>query len=142
MPGRPLHILLVEDDEVDAEFIVRLFQRKGGHLLITVARNGLEALELLRGLPGQSAPLRPHLILTDLDMPRMNGIGFIREIRQDPELRRSIVFVLTSSALEADKRAAYEQQIAGYLLKTNVATNFSLLERLVRCYQEHVEFPP
>jgi hypothetical protein len=57
-------------------------------------------------------------------------------------LRQSVVFVRTGSALEADKRAAYDQQIAGYLLKAEVTANFSRLLNLVQCDQEHVEFSP
>ncbi len=142
MPGRPLHILLVEDDDVDAELIIRGFQGRDSQQRITVARNGLEALNILRGLSGQATPVPPYLILTDLSMPQMNGLEFLRELRRDPQLRRSVVFVLTGSALEGDKRAAYEQQIAGYLLKASVTTNFSLLVNLVKCYEEHVELPP
>jgi CheY-like chemotaxis protein len=142
MPGRSLHILLVEDNDVDAELIVREFQQQGGQQIITLARDGIEALERLRGLPGHAKLVQPYLIITEIDMPRMNGLEFLRELRQDPQLRQSVVFVLTRSALEEDKLAAYEQQIAGYLLKAKVLANFSLMVNLVRCYQEHVEFPP
>lgn len=142
MPGRPLHILLVEDDDVDAELIVRGFRSRQGEQLITVARNGLEALDILRGLSGHAKPVQPYLILTDINMPQMNGFEFLRELRRDPQLRQSMVFVLTGSALETDMRVAYGQQIAGYLLKAKVATDFSLLVSLVQCYHEHVAFPP
>jgi CheY-like chemotaxis protein len=142
MPGRSVHVLLVEDDDVDAELIVRGFQQKDGQQIITVVGDGIEALERLRGQAGHPKPVQPYLIITDISLPRMNGIEFIRELRRDSKLRQSVIFVLTSSALEADKRAAYEQQIAGYLLKANVTTNFSLLWRLVKCYEKHIEFPP
>ena len=142
MSRRSLHILLVEDDDVDAEFIVRVFQHNAAQPLITVARNGIEALAVLRGIAGHATPLQPYLILTDLNMPQMNGLEFLRELRQDPQLRQSIVFVLTSSALEEDKRAAYEQQVAGYLLKASVTANYSHLLNLIAAYYEHIEFPP
>jgi len=132
----------VEDDEIDAEFIVRVFQHDDAQPLITVARNGVEALAVLRGMVGQATPLDPYIILTDINMPQMNGLEFLRELRQDPQLRQSIVFVLTSSALEEEKRAAYDQQVAGYLLKASVRANFSHLLNLIACYYEHIEFPP
>jgi CheY-like chemotaxis protein len=142
MPERPLHILLVEDDDCDAELILRGFRSREGQQIITVARDGIEALDILRGQAGHTKPVQPYLILTDINMPQMNGFEFLRELRQDPQLRQSVVFVLTGSALEEDKRAAYGQQIAGYLLKARVATDFSLLVSLVQCYHEHVAFPP
>lgn len=142
MSRRSLHILLVEDDEIDAEFIVRVFQHASGQPLVTVARNGVEALAVLRGMAGQATPMDPYIILTDINMPQMNGLEFLRELRQDPQLRRSIVFVLTTSALEEDKRAAYEQQVAGYLLKASVTANYAHLLNLIASYYEHIEFPP
>jgi CheY-like chemotaxis protein len=93
-------------------------------------------------MAGQATPLDPYIILTDINMPQMNGIEFLRELRQDPQLRQSIVFVLTTSELEADIRAAYEQQIAGYLLKASVTANYSHLLNLIAAYYEHIEFPP
>ena len=116
MPGCPLHILLVEDDEIDAEFIVRGFQQQGAQQPITVVGDGIEALARLRGLSGPAALAQPYLIITDINMPRMNGIELLRELRRDPRLAQSVVFVLKEAALEADKLAAYEQLIAGYLL--------------------------
>jgi CheY-like chemotaxis protein len=132
----------VEDDDVDAEFIVRVFQHNAPQPLITVARNGVEALAILRGMVGQATPMDPYIILTDINMPQMNGLEFLRELRQDPQLRQSIVFVLTSSALEEEKRAAYDQQIAGYLLKASVTANYSHLLNLIASYYEQIEFPP
>lgn len=78
----------------------------------------------------------------DFNLPCMSGLDFLRELRQDPTLRRSIVFMLTTSNLETDMLAAYDYQIAGYFLKTKLQANFSNLLRLLDTYRSLVEFPP
>ena len=142
MPRQSLHILLVEDDAVDAEMIIRSFQGAESKRTITVARDGVEALGLLREQAREHGLTQPYLIITDIHMPRMNGIEFLRSLRQDPRLRQSVAFVLTSSSCEADKLAAYQQQVAGYVLKAGLTENLAALVELIKCYQEHVEFPP
>src|SRR5690349_16771786 len=113
----PAYILLVDDDEVDAEAIFRSFARHKISNPIAHAVDGIEALAFLRG-DQQSNPLpRPYIILLDLNMPRMNGLEFLRAIRQDAALKSSVVFILTTSNREEDKWAAYNDQVAGYILK-------------------------
>src|SRR4051794_425043 len=108
MAKRFLQILLVEDDEIDAEYLIRGFRRQGFESLITVVGNGLEALDYLRRQTQQNAPIQSRIIITDINMPLMNGIELLQALRRDPDLRRLVVFVLSSSDLEADKIAAYE----------------------------------
>lgn len=142
MAKRSLQILLVEDDEIDAEYLIRGFQRQGFDSSITVAGNGVEALDYLRCQMHQAKDLQSQIIITDINMPLMNGIELLQALRQDPKLRRSVVFVLSSSDLEADKRAAYAHQAAGYLLKTDLDQKLPQLFRLLESYQLMVEFPP
>lgn len=142
MATQPLQILLVEDDDVDAEVLLRGFRCQDCPPAVTVARDGLEALEALRGQGEQNPPLRPHLIITDLNLPRMNGLQLIQALRQDLLLRRSIIFVLSSSALDVDTAAVYDQHIAGYLLKSNLGEQASGLLKLIESYRELVKFPP
>ncbi|CAN5630265.1 response regulator [soil metagenome] len=137
-----LHILLVEDDEIDAEVLIRGFRRQGFEPLITIARNGLEALTLLRDPLAQQHNGQPHVILTDINMPVMNGLELLQAVRCDPNLHRSIVFVLSGSALDVDRRAAYALQAAGYLLKADLAQNLPQLICLLECYRSIVQFPP
>ena len=137
-----VHILLVEDDEIDAEAIIRAFRRERIANPITVVRDGIEGLAALRGSEGHVRMPRPYLILLDLNMPRMNGIEFLHALRQDPELARSVVFVLTTSDRDEDKLAAYDRQVAGYILKTNAGEDFLELIALVRSYWRIVELPP
>ncbi len=134
----PLSILLVEDDEIDVEAIKRGFQKRGVTCAFTFAKDGIEALEILRS----NQMKNPYLILLDLNMPRMNGIEFLETLRDDPGLHNSIVFVLTTSNDERDRWAAYQQNIAGYIPKSHAGIDYINVINLIRLYQEHVIFPP
>ncbi len=130
-------ILLIEDDDVDAEGIRRGFRKKKWPHPVIHVHDGIEALERLRlGIPG------PLLILLDLNMPRMNGIEFLRELRRDPELRQAIVFVLSTSNDIKDRKAAYSFNIAGYLLKSRAGKGYSNVAEIIETYKRNVEFPP
>jgi len=137
-----INILLVEDDEVDAEAVVRAFRRQKIANPLTIVRDGLEALEALRGEAGHPKLSYPYIILLDINMPRMNGIEFLQALRNDTGLKQSVVFVLTTSNRDEDKMSAYDQQVAGYLLKSRTGTDFDDLISLLSYYQEVVEFPP
>lgn len=142
MPGRVFNILLVEDDEIEAEAVRRSFRKFNLQNTITVAADGLAALELLSGTAHNGSTYHPNLILLDLNMPRMNGLEFLDVLRQDPHLRRNIVFVLTTSNLEEDKVAAYDRQVAGYLVKSQLGDDFLRLTQLLDTYWQAIEFPP
>jgi CheY-like chemotaxis protein len=118
---RLLNILLVEDDEVDVLNVRRAFQKNNIANPLFVASNGLEALEQLRG---NMIPRERRIVLLDLNMPKMNGIEFLRELRQDPELKLTPVVVLTTSNDERDRIEAYNLNVAGYLLKPVTFSNF------------------
>lgn len=137
-----VHLLLVEDDEVDAEAIVRAFRQQNLKNPITIVSDGFEALCVLRGEGGKAQLRAPYLILLDLNMPRMNGVEFLHILRQDPHLMVSVVFVLTTSDNDHDKMAAYNAQIAGYFLKQRAGENFIDLVELLSMYWRMIEFPP
>jgi CheY-like chemotaxis protein len=142
MPKENVHILLVEDDEVDAEAIVRAFARQRIDNPFTIVSDGIEAFNVLRGESGRNPVSWPYLILLDLNMPRMNGIEFLHILRQDPILKRSVVFVLTTSNRDEDKIAAYDKQVAGYMVKSGEEQNFINIVSLLESYWHAVEFPP
>ncbi|HEY7878162.1 MAG: response regulator [Gemmatimonadales bacterium] len=131
-----LNILLVEDDDVDVMNVRRAFQRAHVSNPLHVASNGLEALALLRG---NTIPLDRRLVLLDLNMPRMNGIEFLRAIRADEELRSLPVVVLTTSNDERDKVDAYNLNVAGYLLKPVTFADFVDLMAALNKYWMLVE---
>jgi len=141
MSGQSVQVLLVEDDALDAQAIQRAFDKLKIANHITVASDGVEALDRLRGENGYERLQRPYVILLDINMPRMDGITFLKTIRDDNELKTSIVFVLTISDHEKHMTAAYNEQIAGYFLKKNVGEEFLALPELIRKYWRLVEFP-
>lgn len=140
MLNSPLPLLLIEDDEQDCALIERTLRGAAPFYALTIARDCREAWELLQPHNGH-LPYFPALILLELKLPGMNGLEFLRLLRQDPRLRACIVFVLTDSDAEADKRAAYEQVVAGYILKSELASNTGKLLDLLESYREVVEFP-
>lgn len=141
METKTVSVLLVEDDAIDAEAIERAFKRARIANPIVRATNGLEALDLLRG-NSEGALEPPFIILLDLNMPRMNGLEFLEELRGDEELRKHIVFVLTTSDSDRDKVAAYDKQVAGYMVKSKAGSDFVELIGLLDCYWRVVELPP
>jgi CheY-like chemotaxis protein len=138
MAERQLNILLVEDDEVDVMNVRRAFERNNVSNPLFVAGNGLEALELLRN---GTVPSQRRLILLDLNMPRMNGIEFLQELRADPELASTPVVVLTTSNDDQDKIDAYNLNVAGYLLKPVTFSSFCERMTTLNKYWTLVEMP-
>lgn len=136
-----VNLLLVEDDEVDVQGLKRAFAKSRIGNPITVARDGIEALEILRGENGQAKLAKPHLILLDLNMPRMNGLEFLEAIRADEDLKASVVFMITTSKAEEDKARAYEKNVAGYIVKQDAANTFMQAVALLEHYWKVVEFP-
>lgn len=141
MDHKQVSILLVEDDEVDAELVVRAFRKLKIANPIVMAKDGIEALAHLRGLNGFTPVQSPFLILLDINMPRMNGHEFLTELRADPNLHESIVFVLTTSEAEKDRLDAYHHNIAGYLLKSRAGEDFTDVLAMLDHYWRFVEFP-
>lgn len=139
-PLRPT-ILLVEDDDVAAESVVRGLQRAGALFPVVWAEDGAVALAALRGEDPQRKVPRPRLVLLDLNMPRMNGFEFLQALRVDPELTDDIVFVLTTSDADSDRTRAYHQHVAGYMVKAEVGPQFSRLAQLLMDYQASVRWP-
>ncbi|HEX2096468.1 MAG TPA: response regulator [Solirubrobacterales bacterium] len=133
-----LNILLVEDDEVDVMNVRRAFEKAHIANPLYVAGNGVEALAMLRG---GEIPSHRRLVLLDLNMPRMNGIEFLRELRADPELAATPVVVLTTSTMDSDKLDAYNLNIAGYLVKPVTFAAFCELMVTLNKYWTLVELP-
>jgi len=133
-----LNILLVEDDEVDVMNVKRAFEKNHITNPLFVAGNGLEALEKLRN---GEVPQARRIVLLDLNMPRMNGIEFLRQLRSDPALAATPVIVLTTSNNDHDKIEAYNLNVAGYLVKPVTFAEFSELMLTLNKYWTLVEMP-
>jgi CheY-like chemotaxis protein len=135
---RMLNILLVEDDDVDVMNVRRAFAKNHITNPLTVVGDGIEALKMLRG---DDLPKGRRIVLLDLNLPRMNGIEFLRELRKDPALASTPVVVLTTSQDESDRIEAYQLNVAGYLLKPVTFTAFSDLMAALNKYWALVELP-
>ncbi len=138
---RQAQFLHIEDDDFEAKAVRRAFRNLQVPHRITRARDGVEALGLLRADLSWSALGQLPILLLDLNMPRMNGIEFLAELRADAALRRHVAFVLTTSADEKDIRAAYDLNVAGYLEKSALGENFRDLVRLMEDFRNTVRMP-
>lgn len=107
-------ILLVEDDELDIISVERSLKQLESEYELHTAYNGIEALALLRN---HKPPLTPDVILLDLNMPKMNGIEFLKILREDDKINHYKVFIMTTSAETADRSIAEEFGISGYIIK-------------------------
>jgi len=136
-----VRILLVDDDDVDREAVVRGLKKMKVSNPVTIAEDGMSALEALRGEGEYTKLQRPNIVLLDLNMPRMNGIEFLQELRRDARFKDTVVFVLTTSDSERDKVAAYDLNVAGYILKSNVGDDFIKLVTMLDSYWRIVELP-
>jgi CheY-like chemotaxis protein len=134
-------ILLVEDDDVDTEAVERAFRKARIVNPIVRAKDGAEALRMMRGID-RPVLKRPYLVLLDLKMPGMGGFRFLDELRHDPELRKTVVFVLTTSSDEQDMNRAYEKYVAGYVVKSRAGNDFVDLIGMLDHYWRVVELPP
>ncbi len=141
MPPELVNILLVDDDVVDVMRVKRSFDELEIANPLYIANDGVEALEMLRGENGHSPIPEPYLVLLDLNMPRMNGLEFLNQIRSDPELDKTIVFVLTTSNADEDRTMAYKKQVAGYIVKADTSEMLMTALGMVKSYWRVIEFP-
>jgi len=118
-------MLLVEDDRVDIMTVQRALKKIDVSNPLYVARTGVEALGMLRGEGYPIIEPRPSLILLDLNLPKMGGIEFLKELRADPVLRPMRVIVLTSSDEPSDQAAAFEYEVDDYVVKPHSFDEFS-----------------
>jgi two-component system, response regulator len=113
-------VLLVEDNDDDADLTMRAFRAAHATSRIERARDGVEALDVLfrRGAHARrTGEALPAVILLDLKLPRLDGLGVLEAIRADARTSHLPVVVLTSSTEEADRLAVYEQQANSYVRK-------------------------
>jgi DNA-binding response OmpR family regulator len=120
MNGEPLRILLVEDNEDHAEAVKRSFRRHQVRNEVAHVRDGEAALDFLlgRGVYGKDGSRKkPHLVILDLRLPKVDGLEILKVIKTTKELVRLPVVVLTSSKAEADVVSAYEYHANSYVVK-------------------------
>lgn len=111
-----INLLLVEDDTLDVMDARRTLDRMGILYKMRVAKNGEEALEHLNQIKADGAD-KPDIILLDLNMPKMNGIELLTNIRQREELKDTKVFIITTSEEKEDKEMTQKLGVSGYIVK-------------------------
>ncbi len=136
-------VLLVEDNPDDVDLTQEALEEADIETELTVAEDGVEALEKLRpagGRPGEGAP---GLILLDLNLPRKNGFQVLDEIKADPDLKRIPVVVLTTSDELRDVAAAYDAHANAYVVKPIDLDEFTqAVRRVVEFWAEIAQLPP
>jgi CheY-like chemotaxis protein len=120
-----LNIFLVEDDEVDVMNVQRALKKNNATSTLYRAANGIEALAMLRTNNQIATENNSRLlILLDLNMPKMGGLEFLKELRADPALCKLPVVVLTTSMQDSDLATAYQYNVAGYIIKPITFSSF------------------
>ncbi len=130
-------ILLVEDDEVDVMTVKRALRDLHVINPLNVTSNGEEALEYLRNDHNE----KPCVILLDLNMPKMNGIEFLKIVKKDKSLKIIPVVILTTSKNEQDKIESFKLSIAGYMIKPVDYVQFVETMKTINMYWTLSELP-
>jgi CheY-like chemotaxis protein len=134
---KEITILAVEDDLMDIELLKHGLKKAGVTNPLRHAESGVEALEILRGKNGREKISAPFIMLIDINMPRMNGLEMLQELRSDKALTQNIAFILTTSDREQDRKIAYNLNAAGYFLKGNL----DHLIKILASYSQGNRFP-
>jgi CheY-like chemotaxis protein len=130
-------ILLVEDDAIDRMTVERALREIRVTNTLEMVGNGEEALEFLR----DPAREQPGIILLDLNMPKMNGIEFLKFVKADESLRRIPVVVLTTSKDEQDRVDSFNLGVAGYMVKPVDYMQFVEVVKAIDLYWTLSEMP-
>lgn len=138
--GKPINILLVEDDDGDAKAVVRAFSKAKIENQIHRVVDGVSALEFLRDAQRMKS-ISPLIVLVDINMPRMNGHEMVSRIREDSALHQHVIFMLTTSKSHDDRATAYNNNVAGYIVKEKAGQDFLTLVNTLDAYWRLVELP-
>lgn len=137
MKTRQTTIFVVEDDDVDYRLLLRSFEKRKIANVIVRAVDGIDALEKIE----RGEVKKPFIILLDISMPRMNGQEFLKIIRQHPEHKDTVIFLVTTSSNDQDIREGFSQHVAGYFLKDNVASSLDKIVDVINGYWQIVVLP-
>ena len=139
------YILLVEDNPDDEELTLLSLRRHNlGHEIVVV-RDGVEAVEFMSGegqYAGRDVTQMPAVVLLDLKLPKLDGLGVLKRLRADPRTRRQPVVVLTSSSQDADVIASYQLGANSYVRKPVEFGNFMEAVGSLGLYWALVNTPP
>lgn len=133
MIDRPIEILLVEDNPGDVRLTREALREARVRNNLTVAKDGAEALAILRSEPPHDLSPRPDFVLLDLNLPRLDGRQVLADMKSDPELRRIPVVVLTTSKAEEDIMRSYDLYANSYITKP---VDFDQFIRIIQAIEE------
>jgi len=142
---REHHILLVEDNDDDAELTIRAFRQANVTNPVVRAADGVEALDYLFGrgaYADRDLSDAPAVVLLDLNLPRLSGLEVLKAIRDDERTRYLAVVVLTSSNEDRDRIAAYERHANSYVRKPVDFEQFVTASRELGLYWMVLNLPP
>ncbi|PRY92348.1 response regulator [Donghicola tyrosinivorans] len=129
-------LLVVDDDEIDREIILRALAEHGLEVPVAYAANGNEAIELMKAETDTA-----FVVLLDLNMPVLDGFETLDVMRKDPDLMKTPVFILSTSDEERDIDQSYRMGISGYLRKAEIDEGMERIISLMRAYIETVKLP-
>jgi CheY-like chemotaxis protein len=135
MKNEPIYILLADDDEDDRLIFSDALNEIKMNTIVNTVNDGQELLNYLN----KDGVVLPNVLFLDLNMPRMNGLEFLTELRANPEFEQIPVFITTTSGMEIDRLNAANLGVQGYILKpldfetgTDLSDSLSLLEKLLK----------
>ena len=141
--GDTLDILLVEDNPGDARLAAEAWKEGGVPGRLHVVPDGVEAIRFLRNSEAYASAPRPDLLLLDLNLPRKDGREVLAEIKNDPDLRRIPVVVLTTSQAEPDIMRSYDPHANCFVAKPVDLDNFiSVIKSIADFWGRVVKLPP
>ena len=140
--AKPVEVLLVEDNPGDIRLTQEALRESAFDVHLNVARDGVEALDFLNQRETFTDAPRPDLILLDLNLPRKNGREVLSEIKQDPDLKRIPVLVMTTSRAEQDIQKAYALNANCYIAKPMDLNEFLRIVRTIEEFWFHTATLP
>lgn len=138
---KDITLLVIEDDDVDLEMIQRALEGQNLTCPVVTAADGVEALEILRGSHASKGIHEPYIIVVDINMPRMDGFEFLTELRLDPDLADSVVFMFSSSDAPDEIERAYAMKVAGFVNKQDAGPKFFRLAEMIERYTMAIRLP-
>jgi CheY-like chemotaxis protein len=130
-------ILLLEDDEIDVAAIKRALKELNIKNPLVVCENGAKGLEWLHA----NLNALPAVIISDIDMPVMNGFEFLDKVKHDPDLLQLPVVILSTFREESDRANAFKRGVAGYMLKPIDTTKYLTIMETIAAYWRSSELP-
>src|ERR1051326_7118814 len=141
--SKPVEVLRVEDNPGDVRLTMEALQEGKVYNQLHVASDGVEALAFMRREGRYAEAPRPDLILLDLNLPKKDGREVLEEIKNDPDLRRIPVVILTTSQAEQDILKSYNLHANCYITKPVDLEQFIMVVKTVDCFWlSVVKLPP